>query len=612
MAITADLLLNILSRADRRAIKETGDDLDKTARKADDTGKSFRGLGDDTRRLDADIEKSRARIVELGKEFERTGEKTAGFKKQLSSERSNLAWLEKLKKDLVAAGEEGGQGLVAGLSKNLTGFATDHKVAVAIAGAIVAGAPVIGAAASAAVLAGLGGGTLAAGIALAAKDSRVAGAFESMFSDLTDELEKASSVFIAPLQRAAEAVGKDFADILPDIRRDFELLAPVVDELVNGLGGFVRNIMPGFDHGIEAAVPLLDQIAAELPGLGRSIGTFFDQISQGGPGAIQFLHDFSLLLDVNIAGSGWLLGNLSKIYAVMSGIARLSVGDVAGAITLWDQFGDHSATSFQKIQTTADAAGAAFHDTATAIADANQKMRDWVSEALGMQDSDLALKGGLLDIAEAFKASNGGMDTSNRLGLAAREALQGQIDKIAERRQKMLDQKLAFAYVDGWTRTQIQSALDDAAAHGANKDELAKLRAEWEAMLRLSPDKTLTTTVKTVFITEGQSPPPAAQRFGHVAYASGGKVPGRAGGGLGGGFFDVGENGRERVFLPADAYVMPNNRMSAGAGGPAEAAEQTIRIRLEYPDGRVVRDLLLRHSNQYGIKSVEQLLPIGR
>jgi TP901 family phage tail tape measure protein len=71
-----------------------------------------------------------------------------------------------------------------------------------------------------------------------------------------------------------------------------------------------------------------------------------------------------------------------------------------------------------------------------------------------------------------------------------------------------------------------------------------------------------------------------------------------------GGMAWVGERGKEAVYLPAGASVRPTQAGDAGSG----RQEVVHRVVLQYPDGRVVRELLIDHASTIGV-SPASLLP---
>jgi hypothetical protein len=328
----SDLILNILSRSDKRGLTETADGLDDLGDKADKTGKKFKGMGEESRHLDEEIVKSKQRIRELGEEFDKTGNKE--LFPQLRKERGNLINLEKIKKDLGQAGDEGGLIFGSKFMNSVSGFQPTGMVQWLVGAAVLA-APAVGAAVSAAVLLALGGGTLAGGIILAAKDPAVKTAFDTLGAEVSSDLTDASRVFVEPLVHSAGILRTAWGEVGSDIADDFDAVAPSVEHLAAGVAGFARNVMPGFNDAVQRSAPLLNQLGDDtLPRMGTAIGTFFSTISAGAPGAQAFFADLTTGVDLSIKQLGAVTLALSKLYEEgRSGSVKGSL--LTGTLNLW-------------------------------------------------------------------------------------------------------------------------------------------------------------------------------------------------------------------------------------------------------------------------------------
>ncbi len=639
MGATADLLLNILSKSDKRAISETADDLDKVARKADAAGKHFGGMADESRHLDSEIAKSKARLKELADEFDRTGERSAGFKRQLSGERTNLAWLEKLKKDLGDAGDQGGILFGSRLMNSISGTAPTGMVQWLVGGAVLA-APAVGAAISAGVLLGVGGGTLAGGIVAAAQDPRVKGAFGNLFEDVSGELVRAADVFVAPLQRSAKIFGDAFSDVLPDIRKDFDLLAPSVDHLASGVGNFARNMMPGFSDAVRESAPLLNQLADDsLPRMGSAMGVFFSEIAAGSGGAKAFLGDLTTGADLAVKQLGGVTLAMSKLYEqARQGTALGSF--IGGTFSLWSEGLEHLDGSAKKAKESTDpladwiaAEAAAADDAAAKTRELANSFETLASQAMGAQASQDNFNKGLLEMSDSVKRNGHDLRDNTEKGLANREMLRGMVGDAQAARQKAIEHGEAIDGVNAayagnisrlrdtaralhFTDAEVDALISSYAgvpgdkktnvsAPGLNQSlEETREFARWLASLH---DRSISVTTYIRRIDQGNIVPSSG---GRRAIAGGGRVGHMASGGAGMGRYFVGESGPELVDLPDGSYVTPNNRLPSG-GAAGELAEQVVRVILQWPDGSVIQEKLLKLARGRAYRSVDELLPVS-
>jgi hypothetical protein len=478
MASTADLLLNILSRSDKRAINETADDLDKLGNKADDAGKKFSGMAKESSHLDEEIAKSKARIRELGEEFDRTGSKE--LFPQLRKERGNLVNLEKIKKDLQQAGEEAGPGFVQGLFNSISGTAPTGLVQWLVAGAVAA-APAVGAAVNAGVLLGLGGGALAAGIAGALQDPEVKATWSDFGDFLKSGLADAADSFVQPMEAAAVTLRGDLSQVFTVLSHDLDVLAPSLTRVADGLGGFLVNMLPGLDNALQAAGPLLNALGDELPNLGTSISFFFDQIAQGGPGAVSFFKDLMTATEATIGTLGLVTSSLAKFYDVFR---EGTVHDQLEASGLMGWLEPLVADIQKKKQADQDGAQAAANhrarmtDEAFAAQQAKMSIDQLsaaidkeVSASLAAKNTHLAFNQALIDLHKSQQQNGKDLHDNTEAGIANQQAILRAAAAAEADRQSVLQQTGSVQQATGVFDDHMRQVYATAAALGFDKQQ---------------------------------------------------------------------------------------------------------------------------------------------
>jgi hypothetical protein len=318
-------------------------------------------------------------------------------------------------------------GVEGGVQKAGNWASENPVLAGGIAAGILLGAPAIGGALTAVV----GGGALAAGVLLAAKDPRVGAAWGEFADSAMIKLKGVAGVFVDPLVRGASRFEETFDRILPHLRTDFGYLAPVLDKLIGGASGFIERLMPGIDAMSRQSGPLT-MLADELPRIGGAISTAFKLIADGSSGGTHALQDTIRSVEGAIIAAGAFTLALEKWYDAETA-AFMALWDFPGAVDrMTGALAGNAQTTAQVTPAVQSASAAvsdfiaAAHGAADATDEAKNALEKYINEALAMQDADLALKRGLLDIADAFDRSNGSMNTNTRLGLAAREAMQQQ------------------------------------------------------------------------------------------------------------------------------------------------------------------------------------------
>jgi hypothetical protein len=220
--------------------------------------------------------------------------------------------------------------------KSLPPEAQGAIVASLVGVATIAG-PFIATALSGAILAALGGGVLAAGIALAFNTPAVSSAFSGVGDKMLQSLTKASTQFAGPLVQAAHTFGDAFADIMPSIESMFGTMAGTVGPLAKGLADMARESMPGIQKAVEAAAPMFVMIGNELPRIGAAMSSFFADVASAGPGATAMFEGIFHAIEGSVIVAG-------KFLALMGGIVGGAMV-VEKSISNWMSGGSFDATT---------------------------------------------------------------------------------------------------------------------------------------------------------------------------------------------------------------------------------------------------------------------------
>jgi hypothetical protein len=172
----------------------------------------------------------------------------------------------------------------------------------------------LGAAITSAVLLGVGGGVLAAGIASAFKDPKVTAEADKLKTKLGKMFEEFGKPFRGPVATFLEKVS-DLADRLaPKLGRLSEIMAPLVDKLGDGFIGMIEKAMPGILKAAEESAPLFETLAEHMPKIGEALGKFFDKIADQGDDANLFFDDLLTLIEKLIPLIGDFIATLTSAY----------------------------------------------------------------------------------------------------------------------------------------------------------------------------------------------------------------------------------------------------------------------------------------------------------
>jgi hypothetical protein len=454
-------------------------------------------------------------------------------------------------KFFASAGVSGGNKMVSGLVSSLESSASEIVPFLVFAAA--AAAPAIGAAVNAGVLLGLGGGGIAAGIALAARDPEVAAAGKAVGQHVLDGLTEAAESFKEPVINSVNILGSAFDRLQPRIQAIFSGLAPHVEQLATGIAGLFDRIGPGLQQAFAAAGPILDTLSAELPRLGSAMSSFFSSIAAGGPGATIFFRDLLVAVEGSLIGIGKLIEGLSKLYEISSKIPGLggafqalgrAIGDSGdkGKKAMFDlQAGSGSAKG--GIDLVAQSARAAEQAVAQLAKSSEQILNEWLS----VDQASVRLSQSMLGLKASVDQNGKSLDSNSEKGLANRSALLDAAQAAETLREKQIAGGKSASFANSQFDSQIGALIDLAGKLGLNQQEVEGLIGKYrhvpgdstttthspglDEALKKSGDlignyyslngKTATTTFRTIFVTEG-SPTPASRPGLRIAFAHGG------------------------------------------------------------------------------------------
>jgi hypothetical protein len=412
------------------AVEKLGDDIEKTDRKLNDTfsKKNFRV------KIDFDVDGGGAAGAVVG-----------------------------IATKATKAGKAAGDSFMSGMSGALRGGMQSPYVMTGIVGAVAATTPAISMLLSNAVLAGLGSGVIAGGIALAAQDPRVNDAGTRLGKRFMDGWTLAASPFIAPVERSLERLGFLSDRVLnAGMRKNFEMLAPYVDKLSVGFDGFVMRMMPGINSALSNLRPILDGIANGLPDLGAGIGDFFDELSQdserlghdiesvirgmgslarGTGTTLSWLSSrFNDGVELTIKARRKLGTSMADIFAGQNGViantGRIFAGDAQRDLDAYtgkvkDAAGavDDYTTAATPAEGRARALADAFGDLANSAGGVAGAFDAINSPNLDYFDATTKSVEATNELKEALKESGGAIDTKTEKSMKARDALSEWIEK---------------------------------------------------------------------------------------------------------------------------------------------------------------------------------------
>lgn len=493
------------------AMKTFGEETGSAATKVDNVREAIKNA-------DAEIERSKTLLVELAAEFGRTGD--LDIVKKIGAEQSSLGRLERLRTNLEGIRVEAEKlartaeheaerkaaeavntghflldfaldewlakvarstkaGLQDGLD-SISGMAPTGFVQWLVAGAVAA-APAIGAAINAAVLLGLGGGALAAGIAGALQDPEVKATWSDFGDFLKSGLADAASSFVQPMEAAAVTLRGDLSQVFTVLSHDLDVLAPALTRVADGLGGFLVNMLPGLDNALQASGPLLTALGDELPRLGSTMSFFFDQIAQGGPGAVSFFKDLMTVTEATIGTLGIMTSTLSRFYDVFR---EGSIHDQLEASGLMGWLEPLVADIQKKKKADEDGAQAVANHRARMTDEAfaaqqakmsidqlSQAIDKEVSASLNAKNTHLAFNQALIDLHKSQQQNGKDLRDNTEAGIANQQAILKAAAAAEADRQSVLQQTGDVKKATGVFDDHMRQVYATAAALGFDKQQ---------------------------------------------------------------------------------------------------------------------------------------------
>lgn len=183
-------------------------------------------------------------------------------------------------------------------------------------GAVGAALPFIGATVSGAIIGGVGIGGVVGGIALAARDPRVAAAGQELAQNLLGRLERSAAPFVGPVLDAIKLVQTRFSEVGGNIDRIFRSSAAFVRPLSDAFTRATQAVIRGVDAITQKAGPVISAIGTGIEGVGEAIEGVFTELATQGPAAAAALQAAFGLVKVTIESIGGSLLILTQAFGL--------------------------------------------------------------------------------------------------------------------------------------------------------------------------------------------------------------------------------------------------------------------------------------------------------
>lgn len=619
------------------ALKLLDGDVGSVGKNVNDLGNKNSGLAV----LDSKIKSTRTEVRKLADEFVKTGDVDV-FKK-LGDSQGKLEALTKVRKELAESVEDG----IKTGAKNAAGSPSMMQIGVTLGAAFAI--PIV-AAIGGAVTAVAGAGVAGLGImgAVMGDPAKFQFAWQQALRGITGDFIDATKPFTNETFAAIQGLGPLIKSW--HIDTIFANAAKYAAPLIHGVEGFATGIVRGVGALVEKGGPAVSALTSGMTELGQASEHALESIAGGAEGGAMALHDTIHATALLIEGFGAVVGAAENAYAFIKEHpieSAFASGGLTIPISVWTSFDKQTSVltdHTNALQKAAEDAGHAFNlqgDDLTALSQkfnaaalssdtlAASMVSKVFTASMNLDQAILSVHESLTKLDEAFKKHDNSIDISTAKGQAHREAVlavvtanmqmyQAQVaagvsaedaavhyqNNTAALEKQLKQAGLTTAQIDnliGKYRDIPQRVDTDIAIHGLT-DAIDNLNATIRLINGIH-DKTVTVTVKQVGDNpKGQSHTgevQAVKAMGGIRYAADGMIvaPSNPGTVL----FGEPQTGGE-LFLPMRG--IPQSRAAdllntAGAGYGLRAvaagghAEQTLRVIVQYPDGRVIRDQVI-------------------
>jgi hypothetical protein len=235
-------------------------------------------------------------------------------------------FLAKMRAKAALAGDDAGKKLGRNMAdsagKEFNGRGA--LIGTAIAGGLIAGGPILVAAAGA-----LFGGVAAV---ILHNNAEVAAAASGMAHAVTAEYTQVAQVAVPFLVKALGDIKAAALEMAPAVGSIFTHLQPAVDGLVGGVTDLAKKAMPGLVAAITNGSPVFAGLRSLLAEIGQGLGNFFTILSTHGEAMGTVLSSLGSILDALLSSLGSLAAAGSDLGSMILPPLATVLGAIAGIL----------------------------------------------------------------------------------------------------------------------------------------------------------------------------------------------------------------------------------------------------------------------------------------
>lgn len=490
-----------------------------------------------------------------------------------------------------------------------TGLATESVGKVPGAGVIggalaVGAAPLIGATAGGAVLAGAGALGVGAGIAgaVANNPEPFQKAWAKAIADISNRWKDASTGFEGPALAAFKTISDAVDNI--DIEGPFEKAQGFVEPLADGVSGLLEGLGNGFGDLISNAGPVIAVLEKDLPLIGDAFEAAFAKIGDSSGDAAVAFDDVLRFVGLTIVAVGELIADLSSAYVAVRdfGMAIVTLG---GNIDIFNN-ATPTVLVYGRALGGAKQATDDFVSSERYLADAVHAASDELSSQtnalLALDRANDEASVAVDALKEAFKKNGDAITGNSKAAEANRQVLQDTIQTYSDQRDAAIKASdgsvVAIGKANAAYRQHLEELRAILRAHGDDTSAVDRYLAELDRLNGTTVSVNIVTRHIDQFLPQGVS-------LGALQHHARGGTADRSGWSV------VGEHGPEIAWLDRGQYVSTAEQTRdlasrmGGGGGQQQTPPISITVHAGmgtdgYQVGRQVADALREYVGPSG------------
>jgi hypothetical protein len=235
-------------------------------------------------------------------------------------------------KRLPTSAEDSGRKTAQSFNKGLKEGDNGDGISPLMAGLLL-GSPLIGGAAGAAILGGVGAAFIAIAAIALKSNAEIAQSYKQLENDATQTLKSAASSVIPELNAAVQSLDSYVRTLEPDLAKAFQGVAPDIGILTLGVEQLAGNTLPGLDSALKNSYATTVGFATFLALTGTSLSDMFTALGSDSKNFETDLTSLGFIVQSILGGATSLVTGLGDVWAKDFGSIDAVIQQLVSTIT---------------------------------------------------------------------------------------------------------------------------------------------------------------------------------------------------------------------------------------------------------------------------------------